>query len=250
MIDCSAILAKGLANAKNGVELLSACLQSDATLRAADATASATMRAAAEGASATLKSGDATAAASRQGAEATIQAATTVAHTTIFAALLALVAGYLAYRGARAVLTNGGFERKAAKDRDQQNIKNNLERMARVYKAELEGMWNFFSENDLIETLRSHSKIGQQLYFHPGESWLRTYTSDPTTIGVFENVLAGKIAYCYSRSLNELGRLRWLHEGSLTDPVARSKEQMNSANTLEILNQEANDIISDLKTIT
>lgn len=245
MVDCGAIIAKGT----KSFGLLSACLQSDATRRAADVAANATMHAAAVGASATLKSGETAASATKQGAEATIHAATIAACTTVFAALLALLAGILAYRGARAVLTNGDLERSASKQRDQQNIEYNRKRMARVYTAELEGMWNFFDDNDLVSTLRSHAERGEQLYFHPGDSWLTTYKVDPSTIGVFCDALARKIAYCYSRSLNELGRLRWLHKGYITDVDARSREQINSANTLVQLHNEANDIISGLKKI-
>ena len=69
-----------------------------------------------------------------------------------------------------------------------------------------------------------------------------TYVEDPASIGLFDAGLAGRLASHMPETLNEIGRLKWLHKWHPDDPAAMGRQQMQSANTLDRLNREASEL--------
>jgi hypothetical protein len=180
-------------------------------------------------------------------AVATVQAAKMTASATKFAGWLTFASGIFALGAALAVWLNARHERRAERDKARINRIDRSLVVAVTYIAEIEAVWKFFKDNGLISTLRANADAGLWMDFAPGDLWLMTYCQDPAGVGILGSPLAGLLASCLPRTLNELGRLKWLHSWHPPNQALVGIQQTKCAATLQSLQKQANEVIEKLK---
>ncbi len=189
-------------------------------------------------------------------AKTSMSAAQVVASATISAAKYTLLAGALAAFGGMSAIFAQRMSGKAAERADKTSRAEHRRRMASAYIAEITSLRDYFDKVGLVSTLQRNAKDQSRFYFHPGYDWLQVYRHDPQSVGVFHEDVASKlVSYC-CRMLNELGRLRWLHEltssqiSVIGGPNALSKIYDESAETLIAIHNLADDVVAGLSPLS
>jgi hypothetical protein len=182
-------------------------------------------------------------------ADAAVQAAVITADATIRAGYMTLGAALTALIGAAVAWRAATASTRSNEEIAKNNRLAERERVAAAYIGEIESVIKFLDENDVISTLRARSDTAEIIRFHPGNSWLRSYDHDPSSVGLLNRAVAVKISYFCSRMWNEIGRLAWLNG---LDPTSipsfnTVKYQQDCANTLDSLIKLGKDILSELK---
>lgn len=171
------------------------------------------------------------------------------AHATVELAWFTLSAGALAVAaaalGAWAVYQSARKSSLALEKRARAERR----RVCVTYLAEIAALSEFLKKKLVIDKLQAKSKKKERFFFHPGDDWLKTFSSDPTSIGHFESELAADLVYYICRMLNEIGRLKWLHnlgenELKALTPDGLAREMENSVEILEVLGIEETKIQS------
>jgi hypothetical protein len=175
-------------------------------------------------------------------ADATVQAAEIGRIATINAANRTLVAAIIAFFGGAFVLCQTILAHRI-------NERGARRRIAATYLAEMRSLHDFLGELDIIGKLREGAENNKRVVFHPGDHWLKTYISDPTGIGVFNEKLGAEIVSYCCQMHNQLGRLRWMHDTSKKPPLPpwMANEQNQTAKALADLDMQYVKIASQLR---
>lgn len=134
-------------------------------------------------------------------AEATRRAGKLAAKASTLQAYLTLLTGIFA-------ILAGAFVFITARWQAKYNRLDMCSKMSSAYIGDITAVQIFLQEREVITNLGSAVRF----YFHPGDGWLKIYSSNPIGVGVFSGPTPEQlITYC-SLMEAELGRLIWLHE--------------------------------------
>jgi hypothetical protein len=153
-----------------------------------------------------------------------------------------VLAGVLAFGGGCFVLLAAKWQSKSQRETERANT-------AAAFIGDISAWQSFLRNENVASTLTLKAGAREVIYFHPGDSWLKVYFSDPRRVGYFSESVAQILTYYYSRMSGEIGRLIWLH-GLARLPSAQADwffDQMRDcAKSIDALTKEGESLIKRL----